>query len=244
MATKDVSVPASGGHHPAAVGTKGHRRRPSGQPPPLPRNLGASGRFWIGVAVYFAFTVIGVLLFNPMRRIFDDVDDAILRRFVQLRTPATVHLAQWINVLASRWTIRVIRWTAVAVLVVFRRWRHLVVYVGALLVLEVVVYLMAEGLARPRPFGVTILGPWTGFSMPSRPLAGLAVSIVGALYALLPHGRPRDLGKAAAAGILALVIVARMILAVEGPSAAVFGAILGVAIGLVAFRLMAPNDVF
>src|SRR5437763_306923 len=129
MATKDVSVPASGGHHPAAVGTKGHRRRPSGQPPPLPRNLGASGRFW---------------------------------------------------------------------------------------------------------FGVAILGPWTGFSMPSRPLAGLAVSIVGALYALLPHGRPRDLGKAGAAGVLALVIVARMVLAVEGPSAAVFGAILGVAIGLVA----------
>jgi tRNA A-37 threonylcarbamoyl transferase component Bud32/membrane-associated phospholipid phosphatase len=244
MATKDMSTPAAPGHHGAIVGAKGHRRRPSGQAPPLPRNLGASGRFWIAVAVYFALTVIGVLLFNPLRHLFDEIDDAILRRFVALRTTITVNVAQAINVLASRWTIRVIRWTAVFVLVVVRRWRHLIVYVGALLVLEIVVYLMAEGLGRPRPFGVTILGPWTGFSMPSRPLAGLAVSIVGALYALLPHGRAREAGKVATAVFLAVVIVARMILAVEGPSAAVFGAILGVAIGLVAFRWMAPNEVF
>jgi len=244
MATKDVSAEAQTVHPQPTVGTKGHRRRPSGEPPPLPRELGASGRFWIGVAVYFALTVIGVLLFNPLRHLFDEVDDAILRRFVTLRTTVTVHLAQAVNLLASRWTIRGIRWAVVLVLVVFRRWRHLVVYVGALIVLELVVYLMAEGLARPRPFGVTILGPWTGFSMPSRPLAGLAVSIVGALYAVLPHGRVRDLGKGVAAVVLATVIVARMILAVEGPSAAVFGTILGVAVGLVAFRLMAPNDVF
>ena len=244
MATKDVSAAAPHGHPHVAVGTKGHRRRPSGQPPPLPRDLGASGRFWIAVVVYFALTGIGVLLFNPLRHLFDEVDDAILRRFVSLRTTVTVHLAQAINVLASRWTIRVIRWTAVLVLVVFRRWRHLLVYVGALVVLEVVVYLMAEGLGRPRPFGVTILGPWTGFSMPSRPMAGLAVSLVGILYALIPHGRSRDAGKVAVTVFLAVVIAARMILAVEGPSAAVFGAILGVAIGLVAFRLMAPNDVF
>src|SRR5919198_507282 len=161
MATKDVSAAAPHGHPHVAVGTKGHRRRPSGQPPPLPRDLGASGRFWIAVLVY----------------------------------------------------------------------------VGALVVLEVVVYLMAEGLGRPRPFGVTILGPWTGFSMPSRPMAGLAVSLVGILYALIPHGRSRDAGKVAVTVFLAVVIAARMILAVEGPSAAVFGAILGVAIGLVAFRL-------
>src|SRR6059036_1309792 len=192
MATSDVSAPAPRHRSRARVGTGGHRRRPSGEPPPLPRQLGSSGRFWIGVVVYFALTVIGVFLFNPMRRVFDDVDDAILRRFVALRTPIVVHLTRGINLLASRWTIRVIRWSVVLVLVVFRRWRHLVVYMGALLVLELVVFVMAEGLARPRPFGVTILGPWTGFSMPSRPMAGLAVSIVGALYALLPHGRPRD----------------------------------------------------
>jgi tRNA A-37 threonylcarbamoyl transferase component Bud32/membrane-associated phospholipid phosphatase len=242
MATRDVSTPH--GHPHAAVGAKGHRRRPSGAPPPLPRELGASGRFWIAMVVYFVLTVIGVFLFNPLRKVFDDVDDAILRRFVALRTPVTVQIAHAVNLVASRWTIRAIRWSVVLILVAFRRWRHLVVYVGALFVLELVVFVMAEGLARPRPFGVTILGPWTGFSMPSRPMAGLAVSIVGGIYALAPHGRARDVGKVAAAAILAIVIVARMILAVEGPSAAVFGAILGVAIGLVAFRLWAPNDVF
>src|SRR4029453_16975939 len=202
MGAKDVSETTPHRHPGGAVGRKGHRRRPSGEAPPLPRDLGASGRFWIGVAVYFALTVIGVLLFNPLRHLFDEIDDAILRRFVALRTNVTVHVAQAINLLASRWTIRGIRWTVVLVLVVFRRWRHLVVYVTALLVLEVVVYIMAEGLARPGPSGVRLLAPWAVFSMPSGPLAGLAVSMVGALFALLPHGRVRDAGKVAAAVIL------------------------------------------
>jgi tRNA A-37 threonylcarbamoyl transferase component Bud32/membrane-associated phospholipid phosphatase len=244
MAAKDVSAPTPHGHPHAAVGTKGHRRRPSGQAPPLPRELGASGRFWIAVVAYFVLTVIGILLFNPMRQIFDDVDDAILRRFVSFRTSFTVQLAHAINLLTSRWTIRLIRWSVVLVLVAFRRWRHLIVYVAALIILEIVVAQMSLGIARPRPFGVTILGPWTGFSTPSRPLAGLAVSLVGVLYALVPHGRARDAGKVIVAVVIAIVIVARMILAVEGPSAAVFGAVLGVAIALVTFRLWAPNDVF
>jgi tRNA A-37 threonylcarbamoyl transferase component Bud32 len=46
------------------------------------------------------------------------------------------------------------------------------------------------------------------------------------------------------ASILAVLIVARAILAIEAPSAGVFGAVLAVAIGLCAFRLFVPNDVF
>ena len=38
---------------------------------------------------------------------------------------------------------------------------------------------MAILVTRPRPLGVEILGNWTGFSHPSRPLADIAVVFVG-----------------------------------------------------------------
>ena len=80
--------------------------------------------------------------------------------------------------------------------------------------------------------------------MPSRPLSALAVSLVGVAYCLIPHGRARDGAKWAIAGILAVAGIARLSLAVDHPTDAAFGAVLGVAIGLTAFRWFTPNDVF
>ena len=80
--------------------------------------------------------------------------------------------------------------------------------------------------------------------LPSRPLAGLAISLLGVLYTVIPQGRARDAGKWILGGILAVLIVARLILAIEAPTAALFGSVLGVAIGLGALRLFVPNDIF
>ena len=44
--------------------------------------------------------------------------------------------------------------------------------------------------------------------------------------------------------VLGLLVIARLILAVETPSAALFGAVLGVAVGLTAFRWLVPHEVF
>jgi len=50
------------------------RRRPSGEAPPLPRNLGRSGKFWLFMVGYFVATLIGVLLFEPMARLYERTD--------------------------------------------------------------------------------------------------------------------------------------------------------------------------
>ncbi len=168
----------------------------------------------------------------------------MLQRFVALRSPVVNDVSLAVNGLAALWSIRAIRWIVILILVIFRRWRHLLVYVGAILAVELLVFQTTLSLGRARPFGVTVLGPWTGFSMPSRPLAALAISLMGVLYTVLPHGRPRDLGKWIVAIVLGAVLVARLILAIEAPTSAIFGAVLGVAIGLGAFRLFVPNDVF
>jgi membrane-associated phospholipid phosphatase/tRNA A-37 threonylcarbamoyl transferase component Bud32 len=219
------------------------RRRPSGEAPPLPRELGSS-KFWLFMAAYLVAALVGVLLFAPSERLFERVDTAVLRWFASWRTNLVTDFMETIALLTSRWVIRILRWATIATLVVVRRWRHLVVFLGALIVEGGVTYLLTLAMHRPRPLDVVTLGAWQGFSMPSRALAALAVTLVGLTYSLIPHGRYRDAAKWAIGGILGAVCIARTYLGIDHPTDALFGAVLGVAIGLTAFRWFTPNDVF
>ena len=220
------------------------RRRPSGEAPPLPRELGKSGKFWLFMAAYFLATVIGVVLFEPSERLFQRIDTAVLRWFASWRWEPLTDVMETIALLTSRWAIRFLRWGTLATLIVFRRWRHLLVFIGALIAEAFVTYGLALAIHRPRPLDVITIGPWQEFSMPSRPLAGLAVTLIGITYSLIPHGRWRDAAKWTTGGVLAVVGLARVYLAIDHPTDVIFGAVLGVAIGLTAFRWFAPNDVF
>ncbi|MGB7804334.1 MAG: phosphatase PAP2 family protein [Actinomycetota bacterium] len=220
------------------------RRRPSGEAPPLPREIGRSGKFWLFMVGYFVATLIGVLLFEPMARLYERTDTSFLHLLAEGRNDILTEIMQAIALLSSRWVLRVLRWGTIIALIAARRWRHLFVFLGALIAEEVVAYLLTLVIHRPRPLGIEILAPWQGFSMPSRPMASLAVTLVGMAYSLIPHGRYRDAAKWAIAGVLVGVGIARLYLGVEAASACVFGGVLGVAIGLTAFRWFTPNDVF
>jgi membrane-associated phospholipid phosphatase len=220
------------------------RRRPSGEAPPLPREIGRSGKFWLFMVGYFVATLIGVLLFEPMARLYERTDTSFLHLLAEGRNDILTEIMQAIALLSSRWVLRVLRWGTIIALIAARRWRHLFVFLGALITEEVVAYLLTLVIHRPRPLGIEILAPWQGFSMPSRPMASLAVTLVGMAYSLIPHGRYRDAAKWAIAGVLVGVGIARLYLGVEAASACVFGGVLGVAIGLTAFRWFTPNDVF
>jgi tRNA A-37 threonylcarbamoyl transferase component Bud32 len=220
------------------------RRRPSGEPPPLPRELGRSGKFWLIMTAYFLSVLLGVLLFDNLLGIFDRFDTARLRWFATIRTDWLTDIAEWLNVLGSRWTIRVLRWVTIIALVWFKRWRHLFVFLGSVLVVELVIYEIETLLARPRPLGIEILGDWEGFAMPSGPVAALAGTLVGMIYSLVVPGRPRDRSKWVVGGLIAALVLSRTYLAVDRPTDAVFAAILGVAVALCAFRWFTPNEIF
>jgi membrane-associated phospholipid phosphatase/tRNA A-37 threonylcarbamoyl transferase component Bud32 len=228
---------------PPVPGLRGHRR-PSGEPPPLPHTIGRTGRFWVGMVAYYVVALLGVLLFRPLAGLFEGADAAVVRGFAQIRVTWLTQIVEDLNLTTSRWTLRILRWGTILVLLAFRRWRHLFVYLGAVIALEVVAYQFAIAIARPRPFGVEILAGWNGYSMPSRPVASLAISLVGAMYALIPHGTWRNRAKWATAVVCGLTILARVYLGVDAMSSALFGAVLGVAVGLTAFRWFVPTDVF
>ncbi|HEU4526550.1 MAG TPA: RIO1 family regulatory kinase/ATPase [Actinomycetota bacterium] len=223
---------------------RGHRRRPSGEAPPLPHELGRTGRIWLLLALYFALAIVIAMSYGPLRRAAEAFDTALLRAFADLRTPWLTDAALVVSALTSRWTIRILRWATIGTLVVFRRWRHLVVFLGTLVAVEVVAYQLALAIARPRSFDVPILTDWNGFAMPSRPVVSIAVTMIGVAYALIVPGRSRYIAKWAIAAVIALLWLSRVYLGVDQPSSALFGAVLGVALGVTAFRWFAPNDAF
>ncbi len=220
------------------------RRRPSGEPPALPHELGRSGKFLLLMLLYFVLVLTGFLVFPSLEGVFERLDHGRQVRITDLRSPGLTRVMLAVNGLASSWSIRLLRWGVIIGLVVFRRWRHLLVFLGAIILTEVVAYNASTLIARPRPLGIEILTGWQGYSMPSRPLAGLAVSAVGAAYALIVAGRPRSIAKWVIGIVLVILVFARVYLGVDHTTDAVMGGVFGIAVGVAMFRWFAPNDLF
>jgi tRNA A-37 threonylcarbamoyl transferase component Bud32 len=221
------------------------RRRPTGQPPPLPRSIQRTGVWWAAAAV--VLVTLAKVVFGPARRSLGVVvtvwDDAVVRWLAGLRLPGLTGLMEAVVAsTGSAGMIGALRWGTLLALLALRRFRHLVVFVGSFLAVLLAVRLAT--VDRPRPFGVDLRGSWAGWAMPSRPVAIFAATLVGVLYTLVPVGRWRQLGKWAATGLVAAFALARVGLGVDAPTDALLGAVIGVAVSVAAYRLLVPNEVF
>jgi len=230
---------------PPAAAVRGSRRqrRPTGAPPPLPRRITPSTTAWL---LLVAVIVTAAFLFSertPWLRIGDHASTWLLRQLATVRTPWLTDLANWINDTVLTWHPVIVAAVVLGV-VIFRRWRHLVVLTVCVFVLEFAVGAIYNGLSRPRPYGVLIIGRWAGYSAPSVIVALLAFILAGAVYCLAVPGRPRAWASAAGAALVAVVCLARLYLAVDHPDDVLFGVALGVAIPVAAFRFFTPDDVF
>jgi tRNA A-37 threonylcarbamoyl transferase component Bud32 len=238
--------PAASGQ-PGSAHVQGTRRqrRPTGAPPPLPHPIAVSTTAWVLLAVVivaFAFLFSEI---TPWRRTGDQANTWVLLRLADVRTPWLTDVANGINAAGSGWGATALGVSVVVLIMVFRRWRHLAVFLGSLFCLEVVGGLLIyPGLTRPRPFGVLIIGSWGGYSAPSIPVAGVTIFLMAALYGLVVPGRPRTYGKIAATVIITLFGLARLYLAVDHPDDVLLGVALGVAVPVAAFRYFTSNEWF
>jgi membrane-associated phospholipid phosphatase/tRNA A-37 threonylcarbamoyl transferase component Bud32 len=230
-------------NRPTQISRSGRRRRPSGEAPPLPRAL-ITGRYWLAATGLVLLLWLAAFASRATYNYILAFDLSLLDWVSRLRTDALTDVMQGLHALGSRWTIRVLFWTTVLVLVVFRRFRHLFVFVGAVVGVIVLSSLLAYLFMRPRPLGAEILGHWTGAALPSRPVAVFTAMLVGMLYSLVPQGRLRQVAKLVVGLLVAALSVSLVYLAVHSPTDVLFGLIIGVTIPLVAFRMLAPNDVF
>jgi tRNA A-37 threonylcarbamoyl transferase component Bud32 len=168
----------------------------------------------------------------------------VLRRLAEIRTPWLTDVANAIKVAGSSWGVTVLGLSVVALIIAFRRWRHLLVFMGSLFFLDTVGTLIYSGLSRPRPYGVPIIAGWGGYSGGSPPVAVLTIVLMGIVYCLVVPGRTRSYTKAAVAAVVALFCLARLYLGVDHPGDALLGAAFAVAIAVTAFRFFTPNEVF
>lgn len=220
------------------------RRRPSGEPPPLPRQLGVSGKLLITVATLGVLAIVTIMLLGSAPPSIERFDSALLRRVAEIRTSWLTAVMQAIDRLGSPVLLVLLRLATAAVLIFFRRWRHLSVFVASVLLAELLTFGLSSFAARPRPFGVEYLADWEGFSLPSGRIADVAVTLTSMTYALVPAGRDRDSAKLATGIVLAAFGFAQLYLGVSHPADVVVGAIIGVTIPLVGFRWFCPNEVF
>jgi membrane-associated phospholipid phosphatase len=181
---------------------------------------------------------------TPWLRIDDRVSTWVLRPLAGIRTPWLTDIANPVNVAASSWGATVLGLSVVALTMAFRRWRHLLVFIGSLLFLEIVGTWIYFGLSRPRPYGVPIITGWGGYAGVSPPVAVLTIFLMGIVYCLAVPGRARTYTKIAVAAVVALFGLSRLYLGVDHPGDVLLGAAFAVAIAVTAFRFFTPNEVF
>src|SRR5512133_3071280 len=106
-------------HHPASSARAGivqgrRRRRPAGEPPPLPRRLGRTGWWWLGlgtiaiIAPTMYFGQIDLVVHQSRRLVPEQlppVDQWVLEGLAGLRTPALTRAMVVVAGLSAPWVI-------------------------------------------------------------------------------------------------------------------------------------------
>jgi membrane-associated phospholipid phosphatase len=241
VATRDGQAARPPG---SAVGKARRQRRPTGAPPPLPRPTFVTTAAWLVLVVVALTGATLTVLYTPWLRLDDHINTAALRALSGVRTSWLTDLANGIKVAGGGWGVTALGLTVLALTAVFRRWRHLLVFLGSLFFLQLVGTSIYFGLSRPRPYGVPIIGSWGGYSAPSPPASILTFFLVGAAYCLAVPGRPRRYAKAVIAAVIAVFCLARLYLGLDHPGDVLLGVAFAVAIAVTAFRYFTPNEVF
>lgn len=224
----------------------GHNRRPSGEPPPLPRQLNRVALGWLAAFGLWAVVWAWFFVFggDTLGRWITELDLELTGPIVDNRVGWLSDAMEAVNEISVHWLVPLAGWVVIVGCVITRRFRHLLVYLGVLTTTAGVVTLIAWEIKRPRPFGAPIIGDWQGYAHPSRPIALLGVALMGIALTLVPAGRTRRRFYLGAGIALAVIGFAQVYVAVDHPTDVVTSISMAVALSLVAFRLITPEAVF
>src|SRR4029453_3949631 len=133
MQTEGPGAPETGepSTPPAArLTSAGWRRRPSGEPPPLPRDPGWRAWAWATVALLVAGIAIGYAIVSS------DAQSPLLRWFQDLRSPRLVGGAKVPAGLTAPPPVGIVRVVIPVVGALYGRWRHLIVPLALYIVVD------------------------------------------------------------------------------------------------------------
>src|SRR5262249_12323972 len=154
--------PPTAATSPQASGTDAQRARRPRRPHPITISTTA----WLILAVIIVTGAFLISEQTPWLRVGDRANTWVLRLIAEVRTPWLTDVADAIKAAGSSWAVTVIGLSVVVLCMIFRRWRHLLVFLGSFFFLGIVTDWIYSGLTRPRPYGITILSRWGGYSAP------------------------------------------------------------------------------
>ncbi len=183
--------------------------------------------------------VLAVLFANTQG---SSVDDHILGWFADRRTPQLTDLAKALVAPTDLSTILLVRIAVVIVLVVVKRFRHLLAFLGTFVVVDwLVVRALSVPLASPDVTPVIPPGP---FWFPSRPISTIAITLILSAFVLIPRGTARRVGLVVVYLVIGVEVVSQLILATEIPSAMIYSWLLAAVVPPLVFAWFVPEDVF
>lgn len=219
----------------------GHRR-PSGEPPPLPRELGRSG--WLLAAFALLIVVAGLFVaVHETDLTIEKVEGPFLVWLASLRTDGLTSLMELVDQLGQPEVVWVLRIAILVGLVVFKRWRHLFTFVGLLVVVDGLTVALIDVIGRPRPMGVEIVGDWRAASLPSIAVSTFALTVISAVYGFAPAGRTRHVTAWVAGALIAALCLSRMYLGASHPLDVGFAVLLAASFSIPAYRFFASEEV-
>ena len=108
------------------------QRRPTGTPPPLPHPISFSTTAWLLLVVVIVAGAFLISERTPWLRLGDQANTWFLRLIADVRTPWLTDVANAIKSAGTSWGVTVVGLSVVVLTLVFRRWRHLFVFVGSI----------------------------------------------------------------------------------------------------------------
>ncbi len=235
-----MEPPATTSIAPPSAGRVHRQRRPSGEPPPLPRPSGSTRWWWALVGVVLLGVAIEVWVANSDQP--HAFGDAVLRAFEGIRTPALTDIATSIAMLTAFGAVQFIRVVLAGVLIVTKRFRHLVVALATFVVSDWLVLTFLD-VQRP-PGDVVPMIDATDFRFPSWPMTAFAITVFVMPFVLAPAGRARKRAMAAAWIVVVLVALSRLYLAADYPSNVAYAALLSWVLSETLFRWFVPDESF
>jgi serine/threonine-protein kinase RIO1 len=214
--------------------TSPRRRRPVGEPPPLPRDLRGPATLWILTVIFLTAGYLWGTYGGPAGGQFQRwVDRGITSLFPDLSGGRMSTTGRFLAGNIGLWLLIAIRWGTAIALIVRKRWRHLAVFVGSVALVTVLVRWFPTAGTKP--------------STPNHPAyaaASLAVTVMGVVYGLVPAGRARRRALWTAAAVCGTLAVFSILTRTYTPSEIGIGFAIGFSVPFLGFRLLVPETVF
>jgi tRNA A-37 threonylcarbamoyl transferase component Bud32 len=217
----------------------GHRRRPSGEPPPLERGTGWQRWAW-GL---LATVLLGVVLAAAeSAEVVTGLDQAVIDAAAEVRSPLLVDVADAVDLLTAVPVILVARWAVVLALALLGRFRHLIVFLVTFVLTD---WVVARALhVALEPPGVPVLAEGGTFAFPSLSVAALAITLVGISLVLVPRGGARRTASWIVHATILFVVLAQLVLATDYVIPMAFSWVFATVLAEAAYRTFVPEEAF